>query len=151
MINFSLSKKVRRSYQPKRIDISKWLHASLIHKYNSVYIDIAIVDSQTSKFLNNQYRQKDNPTNVISLEYNDTRDEFAILTGELYLCDEVIVNEALSQNKDILSHYAHMIVHGLLHLQGLDHIKLKEAHHMESLEINILKKFGIKNPYISGK
>ena len=148
MINFSLSKNIRRNYQPKRYDISKWLRQSLIKKYKHVYIVISIVNSETSQTLNNHYRQKDAPTNVISLEYSDTRDEFAMLSGELILCDEVIVREASQQGKSIFDHYAHMIIHGLLHIQGLDHIEADEAEYMENLEITILQKFDIKNPYL---
>lgn len=148
MINFSLSKNIRRNYQPKRNDISKWLRQSLIKKYKHVYIVISIVNSETSQTLNNHYRQKDAPTNVISLEYSDTRDEFAMLSGELILCDEVIVREASQQGKSIFDHYAHMIIHGLLHIQSLDHIEADEAEYMENLEITILQKFDIKNPYL---
>ncbi|MDQ5920454.1 MAG: putative rRNA maturation factor [Pseudomonadota bacterium] len=148
MIKFSLNKNIRRNYQPKSLDIGRWLRRSLIHRYKNVYIDFSIVDSVTSKKLNYQYRHKNNPTNIISLEYDSTRDNFAMLMGELILCDEVIVNEAKSQNKSIIDHYAHMIVHGMLHLQGLDHITPEESKHMEMLEIQILSKFDIRDPYI---
>ena len=148
MINISLYKAIRRNYQPKRADILQWLRQSLINKYKHIYINISIVNSITSQTLNNQYRQKNTPTNVISLEYADTRDEFAMLSGELILCDEVIVQEAMLQQKSIFEHYAHMIIHGLLHIQGLDHINTQEAEYMENLEVKILQKFDIKNPYI---
>ncbi len=71
-----------------------------------------------------------------------------MLTGELILCDEIILHEAREQKKSILDHYAHMLVHGMLHLQGLDHIVEADALYMEQLEIDILSQFAIKNPYV---
>ena len=148
MINFSLTKYIRRSYQPNKATISKWLKKSLINSYKIVSIEISIVDTATSQKLNNQYRNKNYPTNIITLEYANTRENFSMLSGELILCDDIILKESQEQNKNILDHYAHLIVHGMLHLQGLDHIIEKEANYMESLEIDILNGFAIKNPYV---
>ncbi len=139
---------VRRKYQPRRSDINQWLQKSIIEHYSSGFIDISIVDTYNSKQLNNKYRYKDYPTNVISLEYHDTREDFNIFFGELILCDEIIVNEAKSHNKPILNHYAHIVVHGLLHLQGYDHTTESEACEMEALEIKILNCLGMGNPYL---
>lgn len=147
MIKFSLTKQVRRIHQPKRADIKNWLISSLIKHYNIVYIDVIIVSKKASQEINNTYRQKDYPTNVISLEYEQTRDDFAILNGEIVLCDEVIVQEAREQNKPVLEHYAHMVIHGILHLQGFDHIEGKKAQEMENLETKIMQKLGFSDPY----
>jgi len=147
MLKFSLIKNVRKAHQPKYKDVAKYTKLALIRKYNSVYIDILIVSSVRSRELNLEYRNKDYPTNVISLEYSDTREQFNILQGELILCDDVIVKEAKEQGKSIISHYTHMIIHGILHLQGLDHKNPSEAKHMESLEIKILQELGFQNPY----
>jgi probable rRNA maturation factor len=148
MIHFSLTKRIRRDYQPNKTLVNRWLRKSLINSYKNVYIDISIVNSETSKTLNYQYRHKNYPTNIISLEYVNSRDSFAMLTGELILCDEIILHEAREQKKSILDHYAHMLVHGMLHLQGLDHIVEADALYMEQLEIDILSQFAIKNPYV---
>ncbi len=148
MINFSLTKHIRRGYQPTKAIIAKWLKKSLINSYKTVFIEISIVDITTSQKLNQQYRNKNYPTNIITLEYANTRESFSMLSGELILCDDIISKEAKEHNKTIFDHYAHLIIHGMLHLQGLDHISDDDAKYMESLEINILNQFAIKNPYV---
>jgi probable rRNA maturation factor len=147
MFNCSLRKMVRSAHQPNKALLIKWLKRALLGSYANVYVDVIIVGLKLSQELNLQYRQKDAPTNVISLEYSETRDDFKILTGELILCDSVIVTEALEQNKAILAHYAHMIIHGMLHLQGYDHQNDKDAAQMEAHEISILQSLGYPNPY----
>ena len=72
-----------------------------------------------------------------------------LLQGELILCDDVIVAEANEQNKNILAHYAHLILHGMLHIQGMDHIHDVDAVEMESLEIELMSKLGFDNPYLN--
>ncbi|MEN9391420.1 MAG: rRNA maturation RNase YbeY [Pseudomonadota bacterium] len=147
MINLSLHKHYRRKHQPKRPNFINWLKYSLLFEYKQVYINFFIVDAIMSQQLNLEYRQKNYPTNVITLEYNNTRDEFSILNGEVILCDEIIVIEAQQQKKSIYNHYAHLVVHSMLHLQGMDHINNKQAQQMEGLEIKILQQLGIANPY----
>ena len=147
MLHLSLTKQVRKIYQPKRVDIQKWLRQSLLYTYKNITLDVSVVNSLVSAELNQQYRQKNYPTNVISLEYGNTRDEFSMLSGELILCDEVIVKEAQEQNKTVIAHYAHMVVHGMLHLQGLDHQNDTEAEYMEGLESKIMNGLGFINPY----
>ncbi|MBY0379708.1 MAG: rRNA maturation RNase YbeY [Burkholderiales bacterium] len=116
--------------------------------YSQVNIAIIIVNAKRSSEFNRQYRNQSNATNVISLEYSQSREVFKFLYGELILCDEVIVDEAINQNKSIMAHYAHMVIHGVLHLQGLDHQNDIEAIKMENLEVNILNGLGFANPYI---
>lgn len=147
MLHLSLTKQVRKAYQPKRTDVQKWLRQSLIYTYKNITLDVSIVSSSICAQLNQDYRQKNYPTNVISLEYANTRDEFSMLSGELILCDEVIVKEAQEQNKTVIAHYAHMMVHGMLHLQGLDHQNDAEAEYMEGLESKIMNELGFPNPY----
>ena len=148
MINFSLTKHTRSGYQPTKAIIAKLLKKSLINSYKIVSIEISIVDTVTSQKLNQQYRDKNYPTNIITLEYPNTRENFSMLSGELILCDDIISKESKEQNKTIFDHYAHLIIHGMLHLQGLDHILDDEASYMENMEINILSQFAIKNPYV---
>lgn len=102
---------------------------------------------EESAQLNYNYRNKNYPTNVISLEYSESRDEYAHLYGELILCDSIIVKEAVEQNKSVAAHYAHMIIHGILHLQGLEHDTDEKAEYMENLETQIMQKLGLTNPY----
>lgn len=149
MLHFTLQKQCRRTYQPKRIDINSWIRKSLVKNYAMISIDCTIVSSQVSRQYNKQYRDIDYPTNVISLEYGSTRDEYAILCGELILCDDVIVNEAQGGGKNILEHYAHMVIHGLLHLQGFEHESESGAQQMEQLEAKIMQQLGFSDPYLN--
>lgn len=148
MFNFSITKLIKKKYQPNKLFAKEIIHASLLKEYKQVYIDISIVSKESSQESNLAYRQINKPTNVIALEYADTRDNFQILNGEIILCDSIIVAEAETQNKDILHHYAHMLVHAMLHIQGFDHVIDKERNLMEKLEITILKKLKIANPYL---
>ena len=107
-------------------------------------LTIRIVDKAESQSLNNQYRKKNEPTNVLSFLINDNP-----LLGDIILCHSVIKKEALAQKKSIDDHYAHLVIHGYLHLIGFDHTKKNDALTMENKEIAILKKLGIKNPYLS--
>ena len=107
-------------------------------------LTIRIVDEAESQLLNNQYRKKNEPTNVLSFLISDNP-----LLGDIILCHSVIKKEALAQKKSIDDHYAHLIIHGYLHLIGFDHTKNDDALIMENKEITVLKKLGIKNPYLS--
>lgn len=107
-------------------------------------LTIRIVDEAESQSLNNQYRKKNEPTNVLSFLINDKP-----LLGDIILCHSVIKKEALAQKKSIDDHYAHLVIHGYLHLIGFDHTKNDDALTMENKEIAVLKKLGIKNPYLS--
>ncbi|HLX52623.1 MAG TPA: rRNA maturation RNase YbeY [Aquella sp.] len=142
----SLTKYVRKPYQPKLNQVKSYIRQSLVKKFNALNIDVVIVSAEVSRELNLKYRGRDYPTNVISLEDRSTREEFNILQGELILCDEIIVDEAKIIT-NIEAHYAHMMVHGVLHLQGFDHIQDGDALQMEDLEVQILKKLGFDNPY----
>src|SRR5579863_6011819 len=140
----SLTKYVRKPYQPKLNQVKSYIRQSLVKKFNALNIDVVIVSAEVSRELNLKYRGRDYPTNVISLEDRSTREEFNILQGELILCDEIIVDEAKIIT-NIEAHYAHMMVHGVLHLQGFDHIQDGDALQMEDLEVQILKKLGFDN------
>ena len=107
-------------------------------------LTIRIVGEAESQLLNKQYRKKNEPTNVLSFLINENP-----LLGDIILCHSVIKKEALSQKKSIDDHYAHLIIHGYLHLIGFDHTKNDDALTMENKEIAVLKKLGIKNPYLS--
>lgn len=143
MINITLHKEVKRLYQPKLKDFTNWITASLQSSFLQVNIDILIVNSDRSLYFNDKYRNKPYPTNVISLEYKESRTKFNILSGELILCDEVITNEAVAAQKTIFAHYAHMVIHGVLHMQGFDHQADSEAQIMESCEEKILRQLSL--------
>lgn len=107
-------------------------------------ITIRIVGSDESKNLNAIYRKKKYPTNVLSFLIDDAHH----LIGDIVLCAPVIEEEARDQSKNLEAHYAHLIIHGALHLYGYDHENKKDAEIMEEKEIKILTKLGYKNPYL---
>lgn len=109
-------------------------------------LTIRIVDAAEGQELNRDYRGKDYPTNVLTFAY--TEDQDAELTqADIILCTDVLEREAAEQHKTVLQHARHLIVHGVLHAQGYDHEEDDEAEEMEALEIEILARLGLDNPY----
>lgn len=123
---------------------------------NDAGVVIRVVDEQESRDLNRGFRGKDYPTNILSFQYENMAmlaeydvqaDSDIDYLGDLVICKPVIAREAAEQGKEYLQHWAHMLVHGLLHLQGFDHIREIEADIMEAREIEILRGLGFPNPY----
>jgi probable rRNA maturation factor len=110
-------------------------------------VSMLLTDEDEMRRLNRQYRDKDKSTNVLSFPMQLSVGTDVLLLGDIALCVPVINQEAKQQSKTEQSHWAHMIVHGMLHLQGYDHIQPDEAEDMERMEINILEKMGFENPY----
>lgn len=108
---------------------------------------ISIIDKKSSAELNELYRQKKGPTNVLSFNYDAMPGVPQDSLGDLAICAQLVEEEALAQNKTSESHFAHLTVHGALHLLGYDHINDEDAAIMETLEIEILDTLGIENPY----
>lgn len=111
-------------------------------------ITLRIVDAPEGQALNRQFRNKDYPTNVLSFPYDDIPGAPPLFMGDLVLCAPVIRQEALDQGKMQNAHWAHMVIHGCLHLLGYDHIDPQPAQIMETLEIALLNRLGFPNPYI---
>jgi probable rRNA maturation factor len=111
-------------------------------------LTIRLVNNEESQQLNMQYRGKDKPTNVLSFPFEVPEGVELNLLGDLIICIEVMKQEAQEQNKALFDHWAHLVIHGCLHLVGFDHISDTEAVEMESIETSILKKLGISNPYL---
>ncbi|MGP9832867.1 rRNA maturation RNase YbeY [Marinobacter sp. NSM] len=110
-------------------------------------VTIRIVGNDESQNLNHQYRGKDKPTNVLSFPFEAPPGITVPLAGDLVICAPVVEKEAQEQHKDSVAHWAHMVVHGMLHLQGYDHIEDNEAEAMEALEVRLLSQLGFANPY----
>ncbi len=137
--------------QPDQQQIQLWVDAALEDYGQDTEIVVRIVDEQESAELNEQYRRKAGPTNILSFPI-DVPEGFELdLLGDLVICAPVLKKEALEQNKILAHHWAHIIVHGVLHLLGYDHIGDAEAELMENKEIAILNRLNINNPYIEVK
>lgn len=135
---------------PKKADFIKWfslvLKAHPSEKRNE--ISIRIVDNKESQELNFTYRGKNYPTNVLSFPFEVPDFINSNLLGDLVIAKDVVIKEAYEQNKKLKNHWAHLTIHGILHLLGYDHIKNVDAEVMESLEIRLLAELEINNPYL---
>ncbi len=136
---------------PSFEQLSHWLNQTTLSLKEELEITIRIVDSDESHQLNHQYRGKDKPTNVLSFPFESPPEVELPLLGDLIICKQVVEQEACLQNKTLLAHWAHMVVHGTLHLLGYDHIEDEDAIEMESLETKIMQEMGFDDPYISEK
>jgi probable rRNA maturation factor len=108
---------------------------------------IRVVGPAASRRLNREYRSKDRPTNVLSFPASPDERALAGSLGDLVICAAVVAAEAREQGKAPPAHWAHMVVHGVLHLHGYDHLSARDARRMERLEVEILRGFGYQNPY----
>ena len=131
---------------PDQKDLLTWVDAALIQTYDSLEQTIRVVGEAESRALNSQYRQKDAPTNVLSFASENKYLDYDCL-GDLVICAPIVEQEAKQQDKLPQAHWAHLVVHGMLHLQGYDHQNATEADKMESLEAKILTTLGYTNPY----
>jgi probable rRNA maturation factor len=125
----------------------QWVNAALAHLDEQCELSIRLVDHEESAELNSDYRGKSGPTNVLSFPFESPVPMEPRLLGDLIICVPVVEREALEQNKKLNDHWAHLVIHGCLHLLGYDHIEDDQAEEMESLEITILHTLNIDNPY----
>lgn len=133
--------------QPSQEQFQYWVDAALADYREDTEIVIRIVDEQESAALNQQYRHKQGPTNILSFPVDLPAGVELDLLGDLVVCAPVLEQEAQQQNKKLADHWAHIVIHGVLHLLGYDHIENGDAEEMEALEIVILNKLNINNPY----
>jgi probable rRNA maturation factor len=132
---------------PVERDFQTWLIETVCLFQQDAEVTIRVVDEQESQQLNGEYRGKSKPTNVLSFPFEAPPGIEIDLLGDLIICKQVVEREAQEQNKSITSHWAHMVVHGALHLLGYDHIDDEDAQEMESLEVEIMQKMGFSDPY----
>jgi probable rRNA maturation factor len=131
----------RRARFPSRAKVLRWARAAM---RRSAEVTVRVVGESEGRRLNRVYRGRDRATNVLSFAYE--RGARAV-SGDIALCAPVIRREAERQGKPLEAHYAHLVVHGLLHLQGYDHEAPRAARRMEALETQILAKLGYPDPY----
>jgi len=143
-LNLSVQFASDASDLPHRAQIRRWVAAAL---ERDVAITVRIVDADEARALNQDYRKKGYVPNVLTFEYGEIAP--GVLGGDVVICAPVVAREARAQGKPLNDHYAHMTVHGVLHLQGYDHLDPGEAGIMEAREIAILRRFRIPNPYSS--
>nr|WP_314401086.1 rRNA maturation RNase YbeY [uncultured Aggregatibacter sp.] len=136
---------------PTAEQIEQWATAAVQPKSDEVEMTVRIVDEAESNALNLNYRGKDRPTNVLSFPFECPDEVELPLLGDLVICRQVVEREAQEQDKPVMAHWAHMVVHGSLHLLGYDHIEDDEAEEMESLETQIMTGLGFADPYLSEK
>lgn len=139
-LNLSVQYACNREGLPLRPDFVRWARAALV---GGGEITIRLVDPDEGQELNAEYRGKDYATNVLSFPY----DTEPVVVGDLVICPSVVAREASEQNKPLAAHYAHLTVHGMLHLQGWDHDNDDDAEAMENEEKEILAALGYPDPY----
>ena len=139
-LNLSVQYACNREGLPLRAHFVRWARAALV---GGGEVAIRLVDTEEGQTLNNEYRGKDYATNVLSFPY----DTEPVVTGDLVICPSVVAREAAEQNKPLAAHYAHLTVHGMLHLQGWDHDNDDDAEAMENEEKEILAALGYPDPY----
>ncbi len=125
---------------PTRPQVRRWVKASLAV---DAVVTVRFVDAIEGRALNAEFRGKDYPTNVLTFVYDDD----APRAGDIVLCAPVVRTEAAAQDKPLAAHYAHLVVHGMLHFQGFDHERAADAAVMEAREVEILAALGVPDPY----
>jgi probable rRNA maturation factor len=150
MFDLVIQNQQQNTTLPDEAKLQHWAAAAYLAE-DDVQVTLRIVDEEESQALNKAYREKDKPTNVLSFPMEMPEEFLAMLEmsmlGDLVVCASVVEKEATDQHKTLDAHWAHMLVHGMLHLQGYDHIDDDEAEEMEALETQILKTLGFSDPY----
>ncbi len=137
---------------PSQLEFEHWVRLAMqITDNKENELSISVVGTTEIQTLNRQYRDKDQPTNVLSFPFAPVLPEQASLSwGDIVICASVVEQEATMHNKPLQAHWAHLTLHGTLHLLGYDHVKEKDAQQMEALEITMLNQLGFANPYEVG-
>ena len=138
------------AWTPRRADIASWASEALGRRAANAEISVRLVGRAEGRKLNAQYRGKDYATNVLSFPAAPAAaNDDSTPLGDLVICPPVLRAEALEQRKPLRAHWAHLVVHGSLHLIGYDHERDADARRMERREIAVLRRLGFTNPYVS--
>lgn len=136
-----------RGFLPTDQDIAHWVKAAVGSQREEAEVTVRLVDQAEGTRLNEAFRGKSGPTNVLSFPFEAPPGVEVALLGDIVVCAPVVAREASEQAKAAVAHWAHMVVHGTLHLLGHDHIDSEQAARMEALEISVLEHLGYPNPY----
>ncbi len=129
------------SHLPERAQVRRWMRAAALSPLQAT---VRFVGEGEARALNAQFRSKDYATNVLTFVYETAPQ----VLGDIAICPRVVAREAKAQRKSVAAHYAHLVIHGALHLQGYDHERKRDAIIMEAMECEILKRFRITDPYV---
>ncbi|HEX4618235.1 MAG TPA: rRNA maturation RNase YbeY [Steroidobacteraceae bacterium] len=149
-LTLELQRRVR-SWSPRRADLTRWASAALGRRAAGAELGVRVVSPAESRRLNARYRGRDKPTNVLSFPppaLPARARTVARPLGDLVICPRVLRGEARAQAKTLRAHWAHLVVHGSLHLIGYDHRRAADARRMERREIAVLRRLGFANPYL---
>jgi probable rRNA maturation factor len=139
MINISIQNATEKELN--RPQLRRWVNSTLRHLgTHEAQIALIFLEIEEARKINQQYRKKNYATNVLTFNLTDE-------AADIVVCPDVIIAEATAQKKTFHDHLGHIVVHGVLHAMGYDHVKKADATVMEALEVSILKRFSIKNPY----
>jgi probable rRNA maturation factor len=141
-IEVSIQRASRAAHIPADAKLRAWARAALAPPAG---VTIRYVAAAEGRRLNREFRGKDYATNVLTFAYG--REPGGALAGDIVICAPIVAREAREQGKEVAAHHAHMLVHGLLHLQGLDHERAQDARRMERREREILARLGFGDPY----
>lgn len=137
---------------PSQKQFYQWIWHAIKNYYRYAEISLVLLDAKQAQQYNATYRGKDYATNVLSFAYNEGEtnlvESMNVLRGDLIICPYIVEQEAMEQGKLLQHHYAHLVIHGTLHLLGFDHVYDDEAIEMEALEIKLLSQLNIANPYL---
>jgi len=131
---------------PGQLEFNRWVTAALQQKTDAE-LTLRLVDEAESRELNSRYRGKDGPTNVLSFPAGLPPDLDIPLLGDVVICAPLVQREAEEQHKPVEAHWAHLVIHGVLHLLGYDHQDEQDAREMETLEVDLLFSLGFPDPY----
>jgi probable rRNA maturation factor len=141
----TVRRRVRAGALPATRTLRAWVQAALGRRRRGE-IGLLLVGPAGSRALNRRYRHRDRPTNVLSFPAGAAARRAGLL-GDLVICPALLRAEARAQGKRLAAHWAHLVVHGVLHLMGFDHVKPQDARRMEQREIRILRRLGFADPY----
>lgn len=147
-IKITIQTIANNTFIPSRYFLQRWVNHALAQHVGISEVNLRIVSKKESADLNRTYRYKKGPTNILSFPFEPPPDISSAFLGDLVICATLVNQEATQQAKTQLAHWAHLVMHGCLHLIGYDHTHDQDALKMETMEIQLLENLGYENPYI---